>query len=173
MVDSILNAKNISEADVVIVSASYEQTASGRKGTVNGPTAIVNMLDSKIELFDRTYKMESCRKIKIGQKDLGNINQLSPVKALAKITNECGHILNKNKFVFLLGGEHSVSLGLLQALAKKLKTKDVTILHIDAHCDLRDDDKDYRSQPSKLAHSCMLRRAHELGYNLVQVGIRN
>ena len=65
MVDSILSAKNISEADVVIVSASYEQTASGRKGTVNGPTAIVNMLDSKIELFDRTYKMESCRKIKI------------------------------------------------------------------------------------------------------------
>jgi agmatinase len=172
MVDSIISAKNIEEADVVIVSAGYEKTASSRKGTINGPKAIMKMLDSKLELFDRTYKTEPSSKIKIGEKDLGNISSLSPQKALEKITIETGKILDKNKFVFLLGGEHSVSLGLFQALAKKVNPKDVTILQIDAHCDLRDNDADYSDDPTNLAHSCVLRRAHELGYNLVQVGIR-
>jgi agmatinase len=172
MVDSIISAKNVDEADVVIMSAPYEKTASSRKGTIDGPKAVIEILDSKLELFDRAYKTEPCRKIKIGQKDLGNISSLSPVKALEKITDECGKILDKNKFIFLLGGEHSVSLGLFQALAKRINPKEVTILQIDAHCDLRDTDTDYNDDPTNLAHSCVLRRAHELGYNLVQVGIR-
>lgn len=172
MIDSIINTEKIEDADVVIVEAPYEQTASSRKGTANGPKAIINMLESKLELFDRTYKMESCTKIKIGQKSLDNINTFSPEQALEEITNECEKVLDQNKFVLLLGGEHSVSLGLFQALAKKVDPKDVTILQIDAHCDLRDTDADYHENPSKLAHSCVLRRAHELGYNLVQVGIR-
>ena len=175
MVDSIINAKKISEADVVILQAGYEKTASSRKGTVNGPKAIVNMLDSKLELFDRYFKIEPVNRIKIGVKDLGNISIFTPEKALKKITSEYEKLIDKNKFIILLGGEHSVSLGALQALGqktKKINPKDVTILHIDAHCDLRNDDGDYSSKPNKLAHSCVMRRAHELGYNLVQVGIR-
>lgn len=172
MADSIINAKNIQEAEVVLVSAAYEKTASSRKGTKNGPQAIIKMLDSKLELFDRTYKTEPSSHIKIGRKDLGDISSLSPSKALVKIAIECEKILDKNKFVFLLGGEHSVSLGLLQALTKRVNSSEVTILQIDAHCDLRDSDADYSDDPSNLAHSCVMRRAHELGYNLVQVGIR-
>ncbi|TSC77655.1 MAG: agmatinase [Parcubacteria group bacterium Gr01-1014_24] len=172
MIDSIFSAKNMDEADAVIVSAPYEKTASSRKGTAKGPKAIIHMLDSKLELFDRNYKIQPCDKIKIAVKDLGNINSFSPRKALLKIATECGKILDKNKFVFLLGGEHSVSLGLFQALARKVNPKDVTILHIDAHCDLRNDDSDFSLKPTEFSHGCVLRRAHELGYNLVQVGIR-
>lgn len=173
MVDSIINVKKVDEADVVIVSARYEKTVLNRKGTKNGPRAILKMLDSKLELFDRTYKIEPCRKIKIGQKDLGNINSLSPEKALVKITSECEKILDKNKFILLLGGEHSVSLGLLQALMKRINSKEVTILDIDAHCDLRENDADYNDDnTTKFAHSCVMRHAHRLDYNLVQVGIR-
>lgn len=172
MVDSIISAKNLDKSDVIIVSAGYEKTASSRKGTINGPKAVMHMLDSKLELFDRDYKVQVCDKVKIGQKDLGKISSLSPAKALDKISNECTKILDKNIFVFLLGGEHSVSLGLFKALSKKVDPKDVTILQIDAHCDLRNTDADYNDDPTNLAHSCVLRRAHELGYNLVQVGIR-
>ncbi len=172
MVDSIINAENIEEADVVIVSAPYEKTASSHKGTIDGPKAVMGMLNSKLELFDRTYKMQPTDKIKIAEKNLGNVSEMSPEEALAEITTECGKILDQNKFVFLLGGEHSVSLGLFQVLAKKINPKDVTILQIDAHCDLRDNSADYDEYPTNLAHSCVLRRAHELGYNLVQVGIR-
>ena len=172
MIDSIVSTKNTEEADVVIISAPYEKTVSSRKGTINGPKAIIKMLDSKLELFDRAYKMELVSKIKIGAKSLNNISPLLPAKAIEKITSECGKILDKNQFLFLFGGEHSVSLGLLQALSKKINPKDVTILDIDAHCDLRDSDSDYSLKPTKFAHSCVMRRAHELGYNLVQVGIR-
>ncbi|MBU0999420.1 agmatinase [Patescibacteria group bacterium] len=173
MVDSIISVKKINEADVVLVSAAYEETASSHKGTISGPKAIIKMLNSQLELFNRTYKTEPCKKIRIVQKDLGNINSLSPEKALLKITTECKKLLDDNKFVFLLGGEHSVSLGLLQALSKKINPKEVTILQIDAHCDLRDNDSDYNDKNiSKLAHSCVMRRAHEFNFNLVQVGVR-
>jgi agmatinase len=170
--NSILNENNLDEADVVIVSAAYEKTASSRKGTVYGPKAILKCLDNKVELFDRTYLCDANKFIKVAQKDLGKISNLSPEKALIKITDECEKLVAQGKFVFLLGGEHSVSLGLFQALAKHHDPKDVTILQIDAHCDLRDNDGDYSDHPSKYAHSCVLHRGNELGYKLVQVGIR-
>jgi agmatinase len=173
MIDTIINQKkNTKNADVVILSACYEKTASSRKGTASGPKAILKMLDSKLELFDRKYQNKPSDFIKIAEKDLGNISSLTPKKALEKISNESAKLLDQNKFVFLLGGEHSVSLGLLTALSKKYDPKDVTVLQIDAHCDLRNDDSDYSDDPTNLAHSCVLRRTHELGYNLVQVGIR-
>lgn len=172
MVDSIISAKKIDDADVIILSASYEKTASSRKGTASGPAAVMKMLDSKLELFDRNYKKNVCEYVKIGHKDVGNISKMTPRKALDKIISESTKILDKDKFVFLLGGEHSVSLGLLTALSKKVNPKDVTVVQIDAHCDLRDDDSDYSDDPTNLAHSCVLRRVNELGYPLVQVGIR-
>lgn len=173
MIDTIINqGKKFQNADAVILTASYEKTASSRKGTASGPKAILKMLDSKLELFDRKYKNRPSDFIKISEKDLGNISSLSPKKALEKIVNESTKLLNIDKFIFLLGGEHSVSLGLLTALSFKYNPKDVTVLQIDAHCDLRNDDSDYSDDPTNLAHSCVLRRTHELGYNLVQVGIR-
>lgn len=172
MVNSILNEKRTENADVVIVSAAYEKTASSRKGTIHGPKAVIKCLDTKLEFFDRTFKCEPNQSLKIAQKDLGNISKLTPEKALAKITAECEKLVKDGKFVFLLGGEHSVSLGLFQALTKHVDPKDTTIVQIDAHCDLRDNDGDYSTHPSKYAHSCVLHRGNELGYKLVQVGIR-
>ncbi len=172
MATSILNETKVENADVVIVSAAYEKTASSRKGTVHGPKAILNCLNTKLEFFDRTYKKEVNAFVKIGQKDLGKISSLTPERALKKIADECEKLVAQGKFVFLLGGEHSVSLGLFQALSKHIDPKDTTIVQIDAHCDLRDTDADYSDHPSRYAHSCVLHRGNELGYKLIQVGIR-
>lgn len=172
MVDSIISAKNKDEADVVILSASYEKTTSSRGGTRLGPKAIMKMMDTKLELFDRTYKKVVRDFVKIYHDDIAGMRFLSPQKSVDKITTESEKILNEGKFVFLLGGEHSVSHGLLQAIAKKYNSKDITVLQIDAHCDLRNDSSDYDDKPSNLAHSCVLRRVNELGFPLVQVGIR-
>jgi len=172
MIKSIINTENTKNADVVILSAPYEKTASSRKGTKNGPKAIVKCLNEKLEFFDRQFKIETIDFIKIAHENLKNISKLSPEKAVEKIKEETERFIKQNKFVFLFGGEHSVSFGAFQALAKKYNPKDVTILQIDAHCDLRDDDSDYSKKPSKFAHSCVMRRASELGYPIVQVGIR-
>ncbi|MFZ3016024.1 MAG: agmatinase [Minisyncoccia bacterium] len=172
MIKQIVNTKNTKDADVVILSAPYEKTASSRKGTINGPKAIVKCLNEKLEFFDRQFKVETTEFVKIAHEDLKNISKLSPAKTVQKIKEKTLSFLNKDKFAFLLGGEHSVSIGTFQALAEKYNPKDVTILQFDAHCDLRNDDSDYSKNPSKFAHSCVMRRASELGFPIVQVGVR-
>lgn len=172
MAKTIVNS-NVKDADVVFLSAPYEQTASSHKGTAAGPAAVIEQLNTQIEFFDRKFKKNVTDFVKIGHQDLGDVNKLSPVENAFKIENACQELIKNNKFVFMLGGEHAVSVGHFRALAKKYNPKDVTILHIDAHCDLRNDDSDYNDEsPSDLAHSTVMRRASELGFPLVQVGIR-
>jgi agmatinase len=76
-------------------------------------------------------------------------------------------------FAVLLGGIHSVSIGALQAHAARGPAQNVTVVQVDAHLDMRDDDSDYNDRdPSRFAHSCVMRRARELGFQTCSVGIR-
>ena len=174
MIDQVINTKNLKEAEAVILSAPYEGSVSFMDGTAEAPKKIIDCLNDKVELFDIDLKYEPAKKIKTGHLDLSIIKKMTPEKAVNKIAEEYQKLFNKNdkKFVILLGGEHTVSLGAFQAIAKKEKTKDITILQIDAHQDLRDDDSDYSEKPNKYAHSCVMRRAHELGFPIVQIGVR-
>jgi agmatinase len=171
-ISGIINEENIKEADVVILSAPYEETASSHKGTARGPEKVVECLNHQIEFFDRKFKTEVSEVVKAAHVNLEGIEKLSPEETLETIRENCEQLLADNKFIFLLGGEHAVSIGLFQALSKKYDPKDVTILQIDAHCDLRNDDSDYSENPSNLAHSTVMRHASELGFPIVQVGIR-
>lgn len=172
-IESIINEKKWENSDVVLVSASYDKTASSHKGTVNGPKMVIKNLETQIEFFDRKYKTSPIEYIKTSHIDLGNLNKYKPTEVLKKINNTTDKLISKDKFVFILGGEHSVPLGLYKSLAKKYSPKDITILQIDAHLDLRNDDSDYSKNPTHLAHSTIMRRAHELGYNIVNVGARS
>lgn len=174
MIEKIINTKNIENADVVLVSAPYEKTASSHKGTVNGPKKVIECLNTQIEFWNKKFKVEVTDFVKVSHINLKTLEKLSPSSAYKKIKQTCEDLTNKNKFVFLLGGEHSVSVGNLEALGKQYVPNKTTILHIDAHCDLRNDDSDYNANnPSKFAHSTVMRRASEMGYNIVQVGIRS
>lgn len=172
MIDTIINTKDSKNADVVLLSAPYEGGVSFMGGTSKAPKKIVDCLNSKLELFDREFLCEPAKKIKTSHIEIKGLSSLSPEKAAKKISVEYQKILSQEKFVILLGGEHGVSFGALDAIAKKENPKDITILQIDAHQDLRDDNSDYSEEKEKFAHSCVIRRAHELGFNLVQVGIR-
>jgi len=169
---TIINEKNLNNADVILLSASYEKTASSHKGTINGPKKVIESLNTQIEFFDRKFKVEVNDFVKIGHQNLGNLEKLSPVQTLKKINTAYEKLIDKNKFIFILGGEHSVSIGAFHALTKKYNPRDITILQIDAHCDLRIDDSDYSDTPSSFAHSTVMRNASSLGFPIVQVGIR-
>jgi agmatinase len=171
MIKGIINSE-VNDADVVLMSAAYEKTASSHKGTIHGPSKVIEQLNSQIEFFDRKFKVNVNDFVKTAHLDLGNLEDLSPEENLAKIRENCEKLLAENKFIFMLGGEHAVSIGHFQVLAQKYNPKDVTIMQIDAHCDLRTDDSDYSENPSTLAHSTVMRHASELGFPLVQVGIR-
>lgn len=169
---TIINASSPVGADVVIIQAPYEATVSYGKGAAHGPEKILEALAGKLELFDRSFKLEINNLLKIACLDAHDMSALSPEQALAHLVEQTQSVVSLGAFPFLLGGEHSVTLGPLKALAHKYNPAEVTIVQLDAHCDLRDSDADYSEHPSHLAHSCVMRRAHELGYQLVQVGIR-
>ena len=172
MIDRIINTKNINEAEVVLLSAPYEGGVSFMGGTANAPKKIIKCLDNNLELFDVDLLCEPAKKIKTAHSEITGIKKLNPEKTVHKISKEYQKLFENKKFVIMLGGEHTVSLGALDAIAKNQNPKNITIFQIDAHQDLRDDSSDYSSKPSKYAHSAVMRRAHELGYNLMQVGIR-
>lgn len=153
-----------------IISVPYEVTASGEKGTAKGPKAVIEMLNTQIEDYDRFVKDTTRTKVELKINEELEVQNLSPEEMVETVKKEIEKI-KSNQFPILLGGEHSVSIGAICAL--KEKYKDLTVLQIDAHLDLRDDDSDYNSEnPSKLAHCCVMRRARDFGCSTVQVGIR-
>lgn len=172
-IPSIINCPDPQKADVVLIGANYDRTSSFGKGADKGPAAIMNALENQIEVFERFTKTESAKKIKIAYYDLGELNSLLPQEMVERVSKAFGDYYKKGKFIIVLGGEHSVSNGPFRAIAAKEKPSRITILQIDAHADLRNDDSDYNKKPwGKYAHSAVMRRAYELGFNIVQVGIR-
>lgn len=173
-IDSIVNCQNIDAADIVLMTVGYDRTASHRKGAVGGGNAIIKCLHEDIEFFDRFSKTEPGYDFNFYHHDVGNINHLLPEEMVDAVEQE--YLGMGNKFTFILGGEHSVSIGAFKALSQKLDPKDVTILLIDAHPDLRHDDVNAnpdQTRPSTYAHCAVLRRAHEFGFKEVQVGVRS
>ncbi len=171
MAKSIINHNDPKTADAHIISAPYDLTASFHKGTAEGPEKVVECLNTQIEFWDKRYKVESTDHIKIAHTEIKGLKTMSPSDAHQAVLDTCAD--SDAPLTFLLGGEHSVTYGALKALAKRHEPSDVTIFQIDAHCDLRKDDGDYTDgEPTQFAHSAVMRRAHEMGFNLVQVGIR-
>lgn len=173
MVYSIINNKDIDTSDALLLSACYDRTASGRKGASKGPGRIVDCLNKSLEFYDRFTKDEPAYMYKVIHEDIGEINDLLPEKMVETVSQKYKQYLTKNRFIILLGGEHSVTIGGLSAISAVQDPSKISIVHIDAHFDLRDSDSDYNDiSPSNYAHSCVMRRAHEFGFNIVTVGVR-
>lgn len=143
-------------AKIVVVPVPYEKTTSYGKGTVNGPAGICEA-SAQVELYDEELGFEPYN---IG------IATIEQVKTLDKLEKRAGDILKDKKIPFSLGGEHTISAAPIRA-CKKLY-KNLSVIHFDAHADLRDE---FEGTP--LNHACVMRRVHEAGVGIVQVGIRN
>ena len=184
---SIVNCENWEEADVVLLDAPYDRTSSFGKGADKGPAAIKEMLDRQIEFYSRWTRRVPADEVKIAYRDLAEqyadlagwdvgFGESAPGEMVERVAEVYGRFFGKHwnrKFVVLLGGEHSVTNGALMAIRRECDTREVTVVQIDAHMDLRDTDADYNDKPwGKFAHSCVMRRTVEMGFNLVSVGVR-
>lgn len=152
-------------ARFIVVSIPLEATVSYGGGTAQGPAALIEA-SQQVELFDVDEVSEPYRK---GIMTL----EVPPVMTSAKKALEYGkavtqEIVALGKIPVILGGEHSVSAGIVEALAEKYP--DISVLHFDAHSDLRDSYHD-----DKNSHAAALRRVTDIPHvkKLVQVGIRN
>jgi agmatinase len=151
------------QAQVVILPIPYEQTTTYGTGTKEGPQAII-AASRHMELYDEELDFEAFR---FGIHTLREIETVAsgPQAMLERITEVTRDLLRHGKFVIGLGGEHTISFGLVRAFAERFPG--LSVLQFDAHADLRDT---YQGTPYN--HASVLRRISEL-VPAVQVGIRS
>ena len=141
------------QAAVVLLPVPYDGTSTYVKGADKGPQAMIDASDS-IELYDVE---EDISIYKQGIHTAMPIVELSTPQEMVKAVRERVNLyLQDNKLVGVLGGEHSVSCGAIQATAEHYDN--LSVLQIDAHADLRED---YHG--SKYNHACVMRRAPSCG----------
>ena len=149
-------------ANVVLIPVPYDGTSTWQKGADKGPEAFLNASEN-MELYD----IETDKEVyKEGIFFIYVITEnSSPENMVEAVHSEVKKYINKNKFVTIFGGEHSVSIGTIRAFNECFNS--LTVLHIDAHADLR---KEYEG--SSCNHACAVYEANQ-NTNLVQVGIRS
>ena len=153
---------DLEDARYVILGVPYDGTSTFVKGADKGPQAILDASDS-IELYDIQYQYEAW--LAGIHTDHHDYDLRTPETMVKSVHNRVSHFMDEGKRIVLLGGEHSVSVGAIQAMAEK--HDNLSVLQIDAHADLRDSYHD-----SIYNHACVMRRAQEYA-RVVQVGIRN
>ncbi len=148
----------------VVISAPYEGTASYGKGTVRGPEAILEA-STHMELYDEELDSEPWR---AGIETLAplDIESLLPEEMVDAVHKASAAVVAEDNIPVLLGGEHSVTLGLFRALKEKYPK--LSVLHLDAHADLR-----AVYDGTQFSHACIARRMAEEGAPLVQLGVRS
>jgi agmatinase len=151
-------------AQVLIFPVAYEGTVSYGAGTGAGAMAIVEA-SRNMELYEEETDAEV---YKIGIHTLEEFQPRATPEAMSNaLYEETKNLLEAEKFVCMLGGEHSISAPVIRAHAEKFHN--ISILQIDAHADLRDE---YDGTPHSHA-SIMARAVKDLRIPAVQVGIRS
>jgi len=145
------------KAKFVFVPVPFEKTTSYGKGTKHGPDAILEA-SSQIEYFDEELQQETC--------SIAGVHTVKSVTDLAELEKVTEKILIDSKIPIALGGEHSISAAPIRA-CKKIYP-DLSVVHFDAHGDLRDS---YEGTP--LSHASVMHRVYDAGVNFVQIGIRS
>ena len=158
-----LQFSDFKKSQFVVLPVPYEQTTTFKTGTKNGPCAIISA-SKEVELFDEELEFEAYQ-VGICTLPEIEITALGPEKMNRKIYQAAKHLIQRNKFIVMLGGEHSITYGLVKAYQEKYR--DLTVLQLDAHADLRES-----YQENKFSHACAMKRVWEI-CPVVGVGIRN
>ena len=150
---------------VIVVPFGLEKTVSYGGGTRNGPKEIIKA-SHQVELYDEELKCEPFKKIGIKTLKPFKINK-NIKKAIDQIAEINQKILDNKLFPITLGGEHSITPGCIRPFVKKYKK--LTLLHFDAHADLRDS---YAGE--KFSHASAIKRCLDhKNISIVSFGIRN
>jgi agmatinase len=118
-----------------------------------------------VELFDEEVEAE-CYTAGVATLDALMPHMGGPQQMHEDIFRAAKRIVRDGKFPLSLGGEHSITSGLVRAVAAKHKK--LSVLQIDAHLDLRDE-----YEGTKYSHASVMRRVLDMGVTVVPVGIRN
>lgn len=151
---------------VVILPIPFEQTVSYGKGTSRGPAAILKA-SSYVEFYDEETRRDVGRDVGIATLPPLTTGRKKGAAALGAIESRAAGVIRSGKFLFSLGGEHTVTQALVRAHLARYP--DLSVLQIDAHSDLRT-----AYQGSPWSHACVMARICEFldPKRIVQIGIR-
>ncbi|HEY9884031.1 MAG TPA: agmatinase [Thermosynechococcaceae cyanobacterium] len=163
-------AATYDNAKVVILPIPYEATTTYRRGCEHGPDAILNA-SQQVEYYDEELDRELWE---VGLythdaiADTRNAQKVSS-EAMLRVTQETVYkLVADGKFVISLGGEHSITTGVVEAYRQANSGEAFTVVQVDAHGDLR-----HEYEGSIHNHACVMRRVVDMGLPTLQVGIRS
>lgn len=154
--------REYANAKFAILPVPYDATSTWVKGADKGPEAF---LDASFTL--ENYDVETgTEAYKHGIATLPFVTEdRTPELLCNQVQQEVTTLLNDGKFPVTIGGNHTVSIGAIRAMAQKYNN--LTVLQLDAHSDLRPS-----YEGSELNHACVMNRAAEVA-KITQVGIRS
>ncbi len=153
------------QAKVVVIPFGLESTVSYGGGTKNGPKAIIEASHYMETLDEQSLKSPY-------KNGIATLKQpaipKNPEVALAVLAQVVRQAASDKKFPIILGGEHSITQGVIKGLNEKYEN--FTVLHFDAHSDTR---LDYHG--TEYSHASVMSQVLKKYpvAKLVQVGIRS
>jgi agmatinase len=155
----------VKEAEAVVLPIPYEATTTYGSGAREAPEAIL-AASRQVELWDEEGGWDPSTKIALATAPPIPPEASGPQAMLDKIRKTVQPWVAQGKVVLALGGEHTITLALVQTV--QTKYPDLTVVALDAHADMRDS-----YDGSKLSHACALKRVYDLGRPLTILGVRS
>jgi agmatinase len=152
-----------------LLSVPYEATTSYGAGTREGPAAILTA-SRQVELYDREFGNEPAMDYGVHTTPPLNLVHTSPEAMIQAVEDAVAGLLSgkpKPDVLGVLGGEHSISAGVVRGLARAQGTDSLVVVHVDAHADLREE-----YEGSIFSHACAAKRIQEV-CPVFQIAIRN
>lgn len=154
---------NIKGNSFGIIGVPFDSTTSYHSGARLGPT-VVREASFGFEKYNTVFNKD----LTADFYDFGDVNVVpgNCEKTCQIVEDTVNELLDLELKPIIIGGEHSASIGAINAVMKKYEK--LTVIHLDAHRDLA-----FEFIGEKYSHATVMRRAHEAGANLVQIGIRS
>ena len=151
-------------ARAAIIPVPLEATVSWGEGTALGPASIMNA-SASLELYDEVLEQETYLQGILTRPAVDVSGGVAPT--LDRLQKAVAAELVAGRLPVVVGGEHSLTLGVLRAMVAQYGTG-FTVLSLDAHLDLR---QEYEGDP--LSHACAMKRALDLGLKVRHLGVRS
>lgn len=151
-------------AKIVILPVPFDLTSTYKTGSKKGPEALIEA-SRNMELYDIETKFEVYKNGIYTSPPIGATTSEEMLEQTYKKTHE---LLKREKFVVMIGGEHSISYASIKAHAEQYGN--LTVLQLDAHADLQ---PSYENNP--WSHASVMARVKEIPEvsDIVSVGIRS
>ena len=160
-----LRSLPVKEAEAVVLPIPYEATSTYGGGTRGGPEALL-AASRQVELWDEENNWDLSEKVALATAAPIYTEVSGPQAMLDKIRRVVQPWISQGKLILALGGEHTVTVALLEAALTRYP--DLTVVVLDAHADMRES-----YDGSKFSHACTLRRVYESGRPLTLLGLRS